>query len=246
MNAPREDISPPAPAPRRGGFEPLTLAMLLSMLAAAALFTLWPELDLKTSAFFYRPESHDFVGKDNALAMAAYRFIPSLSKFLIASVALALVTSFILRHPRARAWRIRLGFLAAVLALGPGLIVDIVLKDGVGRARPVRIVEFGGNVRFTPAFVLSDQCEQNCSFVSGHASAGFFFASFGFLGGAAARRRWTMIGFALGGLAGLGRISEGGHFLSDVVFAFYFVWFSAWLVWLLFRRLGWLPDRGSP
>ncbi|MDR0717023.1 MAG: phosphatase PAP2 family protein, partial [Azoarcus sp.] len=103
----------------------------------------------------------------------------------------------------------------------------------------------GGNARFTPALQPTDQCGKNCSFVSGHASAGFFAVSLGFLGGASARRRWTLAGLALGGIAGLGRIAQGGHFLSDVVFAFFITWWSAWLVWLVFRKLGWMDGSGE-
>jgi lipid A 4'-phosphatase len=117
------------------------------------------------------------------------------------------------------------------------------LKDYGGRARPAKIVPFGGSARFSPALLPSDQCASNCSFVSGHASAGFFFVSLGFLGGRAARLKWTLIGLALGSIAGLGRISQGGHFLSDIVFAFCFTWFSAWLVWIIFCRLGWLDAK---
>ncbi|MDR1229140.1 MAG: phosphatase PAP2 family protein [Azoarcus sp.] len=241
------DLPPAAARPRH--IEPLTLAILLSMLAAMALFTLWPALDPAVSAFFYRPETHDFAGNHSALAMAVYRFIPLLARIAIVLIVIAFAIGLFIRGPRGRIWRIRAGFLAAALALGPGLVVDVILKDYFDRARPVKIIEFGGSARFTPAFVPGDQCDGNCSFVSGHASAGFFFASFGFLGGAMARRRWTAIGLALGGIAGLGRISQGGHFLSDVVFAFYFTWFSAWLVWRIFRKLGWLaavPERRPP
>jgi lipid A 4'-phosphatase len=212
------------------------------MLAMVALFMLWPELDLKVSAFFYRQEIREFSGSRNALVMAIYRFVPWLSRFTIALVVIAFVASLFIRGPRGRAWRIHAGFLVVALVLGPGLVIDVTMKNHIGRARPSRIVEFGGSARHTPAFVLADQCRKNCSFVSGHASAGFFFASFGFLGGAMARRRWTAIGLVLGGIAGLGRISQGGHFLSDVVFAFYFTWFSTWLVWSIFRRLGWLTS----
>ncbi|MDR3213378.1 MAG: phosphatase PAP2 family protein [Azoarcus sp.] len=235
----------PSPAPDRTArsIRLFALAMLLSMLAAAALFMLWPELDLRVSTRFYCPENRYFTGENQALVMWAYRFVPDLSKCVIVLVVAAFAISFFIRGPRGRDWRIRAGFLVAALALGQGLIIDVALKDHIGRARPENVVQFGGNARFTPAFAPSNQCEQNCSFVSGHASAGFFFTSFAFLGGAAAWRRWTVLGLVLGGLTGLGRISQGGHFLSDVVFAFYVTWFSAWLVWLIFRRLGWLSDK---
>jgi lipid A 4'-phosphatase len=69
--------------------------------------------------------------------------------------------------------------------------------------------------------------------------------SLGFLGGAAARRRWTLIGFAAGALFGFGRITQGGHFLSDIVFSFYATWFAAWAAWLVFHHFGWLREEQS-
>ncbi|MDR3087226.1 MAG: phosphatase PAP2 family protein [Azoarcus sp.] len=232
--------SPPVPARR---IAPLTLVMALSMLTLAVLFALWPQPDLAVSAFFYRTDIHAFVGRHSTVALAIYKFIPLLSTCVIGAVVLAFIGSFFIRDRRGRAWRIRTGFLAAALALGPGLVVDVVLKDYWGRARPSEVVEFGGQARFTPAFLPSDQGGR--SFVSGHASAGFFVAAFGFFGGSVARRRWTLIGLAFGGIVGFGRITQGGHFLSDVVFAFYFTWFSVWLVWVIFRKLGWLPIQDA-
>jgi lipid A 4'-phosphatase len=48
-------------------------------------------------------------------------------------------------------------------------------------------------------------------------------------------RRWLWAGIALGAVVGLGRMAQGGHFLSDVVFAFWAVYLIASLCsrWLL-------------
>ncbi|MDR0564268.1 MAG: phosphatase PAP2 family protein [Azoarcus sp.] len=220
----------------------LTLPVVIgiSALAAAGVFVLWPEFDLFFSGLFFRPETQDFAGSHNAFVLAIYKNIPVFSKIFIVCAVLAFIGSLFLRGPKARLWRVRTGFLALALAIAPGLIVDVGLKNHIGRARPWQVAEFGGKAQFTPAFFPSDQCKKNCSFVSGHASAGFFFAAFGFLGGIAARRRWTFASIALGAIFGLGRISQGGHFLSDIVFAFYFTWFGIWLVWVIFRRAGFI------
>jgi lipid A 4'-phosphatase len=220
--------------------------MLSSMLAAVALFFWWPEVDLAVSAFFWRPEIGDFAGDQSMVARAMFEAIPVISKFIIAGLGAAFFVSLFFRGAQGRCWQRRFAYLLAALLLGPGLVIDVALKDHWGRARPAKVVEFGGSARFSPALQPSDQCQKNCSFVSGHASAGFFALSIGFLGGAAARRRWTLIGLALGSLAGLGRVSQGGHFLSDIVFAFYATWFSAWLAWVIFRRLGWMPAAPRP
>lgn len=234
----------PFVAPRRSSR--LTLYMLLSMVFCGAVFTLWPSIDLATSAVFYR-EGTGFAGERNAFVLALYRGIPMMSKAIIIGLFIALFAYAFQRGGHGARRRIQVGYLIAALALGPGLMIDVVLKDFWGRARPYKVMEFGGEASFSPALMPSKQCESNCSFVSGHASAGFYAVSLGFLGGAAARRRWTLIGLTLGGLAGLGRLTQGGHFLSDIVFSFYATWFAAWLAWIIFIKLGWLqdPDRAT-
>src|SRR5262245_33985278 len=103
----------------------------------------------------------------------------------------------------------RVLFVILVLVLGAGLIVNVTFKDTFGRARPRDITEFGGTKQFTPAFVMSRQCNTNCSFSSGDAAGGFFSLA---LALALSRRRALFIaGLALGAVISLGRISAGAH-----------------------------------
>jgi lipid A 4'-phosphatase len=64
-------------------------------------------------------------------------------------------------------------FLIATLALGPGLLVNVALKDNWGRPRPGHLKQFGGDQDFVPWWDPTGQCEKNCSFVSGESSAAF-------------------------------------------------------------------------
>ncbi|NMG42787.1 phosphatase PAP2 family protein [Aromatoleum toluvorans] len=220
----------------------LTLWMVVTVLACAALFTVFPQIDLAVSGAFYDP-LHGFSGDHNPFVQSLYRGIPLMSRATVIGLFIALFAYSFQRGATGRKRRIQVAYLIAALLLGPGLLVDVALKDYWGRARPVKVAEFGGTKTFTPAMRPSDQCDSNCSFVSGHASAGFYLVSLGFLGGAAARRRWTLIGLAVGAIFGMGRIAQGGHFLSDVVFSFYVTWFAAWAAWALFRRLRWLQGE---
>jgi membrane-associated phospholipid phosphatase len=64
------------------------------------------------------------------------------------------------------------------------------------------------------------ECPSNCSFVSGHAALGFSLVAFAFLFPPGdMRRRVTVAALAIGTVIGLGRIAQGAHFLSDVVYA---------------------------
>jgi len=53
------------------------------------------------------------------------------------------------------------------------------------------------------------------------------------------RQFWLLTGLAVGGLIGLARIAQGGHFLSDIVFSLIAIWSSH----LLIRAVG-LRFRG--
>jgi lipid A 4'-phosphatase len=130
-------------------------------------------------------------------------------------------------------------FLLLCFAIGPGLVANTIFKDHWGRARPVQIVEFGGDKSYTPPLMPSDQCAHNCSFFSGEASAIFalFFAA------ALVVPQWsTGLIFAgiLAGLAdGLVRISQGAHFMSDVLFAGIFMALSVAALFTLLFRVPW-------
>lgn len=219
----------------------LTLAMLSSMLGCALLFALWPGIDLSVSDAFYVPGT-GFVGDRDPLIFSIYRGIPLVTQAVIIGLFIALFAYAFQRGSHGARRRIQVAYLLLALTLGPGLLIDSGLEEHWGRARPEKVIEFGGTASFSSAWALSDQCNANCSFLSGHAAAGFYLVSLGFLGGSAARLRWTLIGLGVGGIAGLGRIAQGGHFLSDIIFSFYATWFAAWLAWMIFLKLGWMND----
>jgi len=234
-------------APRRGwrarskaGWTGLTLALLL-----AWIFTAWPQLDLWASGLFHDP-SGAFVGDQFAFVRFLYHGIPWSGK-LYALVGLVVIVLSIWRpRPLGARWSRRLVALAWVSILGSGLLVNAGLKEYWGRARPVQVSEFGGARHFTPALQPTNQCEHNCSFVSGHATSGYILMAVGLMGSVATRRRWLWIGLAWGAVVSLARIAEGGHFLSDTLFAGLAVWVSGWLIreaWLRIVALRWRRTR---
>ncbi|MFM2405092.1 MAG: hypothetical protein RL223_2972 [Pseudomonadota bacterium] len=191
---------------------------VLALVLLLALFTTWPTLDLQVSALFHRPD-HGFIGNDWALVRGVYLAVPWLG--WAAAMAGALVAATHWSGPRGlgvRWWR-RTMVLALMMLLGVAGLVNGVLKEHWGRARPVAVQAFGGERQFSAAGVPVDQCSRNCSFVSGHAATGFAVGAIGLLGSPRTRRRWARAGLIAGLLVGLGRISQGGHFLSDVLFA---------------------------
>jgi lipid A 4'-phosphatase len=202
-----------------------TLTCLAGLLAAI-IFVGFPTLDLAVAELFYLGKRH-FLADPSLLGNVLRQSFRLL--FLIAvlvalfGLALSIVTGRKLFGFGFPHW------LAVTLALvvGPGLIANVMFKDNWGRARPHQIEQFGGKQEFTPALRYSDQCERNCSFVSGEASSIYavFFALA--LMVRQRRREIFLAGLAIGTCAGFMRIASGSHFLSDVVFAGVFVGLAA-------------------
>lgn len=198
--------------------------MPLLFAGAVFLFIVAPGIDIATSRLFFSPQE-GFALRNTTWVKLFYEGSPLLVRaWIVILIAVALLSLW----SRFRRLRRPALFLLAVILLGPGLIVTI-LKDHWDRARPVEIVQFGGTKQFTPAWVISDQCDDNCSFVSGHASGAFSLLALAWV---FPRRRqfWLIVGTLWGAHMGLVRIAQGGHFLSDVVFAGFVVYFSAALL----------------
>jgi lipid A 4'-phosphatase len=219
----------------------IQIAVVAGSLGLALLFVLAPGVDLWFSGLFFR-EGDGFYLRDAVWVGVLYDMVHPLAAVLVLGLVLLLIYNLWRRRAMGPFDVRAVLFMLAVLAVGPGLVVNVVFKDHWGRARPRDVVEFGGTREYTPAFVISDQCERNCSFVSGHASLPFAFAGLGYL---LRRRRWAVFAGAatFGGVVGLGRILQGAHFLSDVVFSGVFVFLVAYLLAHLAFRLR--PEGGS-
>ena len=215
--------------------------LLAAFVAASALFALWPDLDLAASRALLDADGH-FVLDGNRWIYLMNDIITWLSR--VAALGLLVATGLALAPPagRWRAWcrarRAALVFLLLSLALGPGLLVNTLLKEHSGRARPVTTVPFGGTRQFTGAWAPADQCARNCAFVSGHAAVSAWPVAGAFIArGRRARRAWLAAGLLAGLAVGLGRMATGSHFLSDVVLAVLMVYLvtAACAAWLLPR-----------
>lgn len=213
--------------------------------ALAVLFVAFPQLDLAASGLFYRGNGEWALNREDLWLLIPYRGLPRLGQGLLVVLLALWLLSFWPRLNKLRARRVAIGFLLASALLGPIIVVDATLKEHSGRTRPVNIEQFGGTRQFTPAFIPADQCDKNCSFVSGHVATASFIMAFGWLGAPAIRRRWLIASLACGGLFALVRMVPGGHFLSDTIFAWFATYFSLWATEWAFRKLGWLPASPS-
>lgn len=192
----------------------------------AVVFSVFPEIDLWAASLFWSPEAGFSMG-ESGYAQAWYLGITRFRNLVVIPACVALLVAWGIRRKLPfgippRAFLLFLG----TLAIGSGVLVNEALKNHWDRARPRDVERFGGASEFTPALVPADQCEDNCSFVSGHAS----FVFVGYALALLARRRKAAIAAVtvLGAMAGIGRMMQGGHFLSDIVFAGIFLFAVAW------------------
>jgi lipid A 4'-phosphatase len=139
------------------------------------------------------------------------------------------------------------GLLAVALIVGPGLLINTVLKDHYGRPRPRQTTEFGGSQRFRPLGEPTFD-GRGKSFPSGHASMGFFwFVPAIYFWARSRNLAWGLAALALfhGGLMGFIRMAQGGHWPSDVFWSGGIVYVSAWILY----RVGapvWLHSSSQP
>lgn len=200
-------------------------AVVVGVVAGFAFYA-FPSLDLSTSALFYRGHGV-FAGKGGGVFNIPPTTMADLIRLILYVSFIGVCVVNVVGLAISLIWKRKvLGFaapkwlfLATCLIVGPGLVGNVILKDHWGRARPVHIVEFGGTKSFSPALVPSDQCEKNCSFVAGEASmmyATFFAAAFLL---PAFGRGLILAGTVMGLFSGIIRMSQGAHFLSDVIFA---------------------------
>ena len=190
------------------------------VLLGVAIYVIDPGLDLTVSALFYRPEA-GFIYKDLAWVRWSYSLFAWLQFPILGLLAVGFIAGYF--SPSWRSRRQALWFLVLSLLLGPGLAVNEGLKNHWGRARPAHITEFGGTALYSPPWKVSDQCENNCSMSSGHAALGFFPMALAWVI-RRYRRFWLTAGLISGSVVGMGRILQGGHFLSDVLVSAAVVW----------------------
>lgn len=198
---------------------PLSLTRLywaMGLLAAISVFFVaYPALDLHVAALFHADGGFPASQNPSLVALRALgkTLVILASTILIASLALKLVRA-------ARPMPIRASqvwFLLASLALGPGLIVNGILKSFWGRPRPIQVDLFGGGAPFETAWTISGACQSNCSFVSGEAASAFWLLGLVLL---APPRYRVALAIGIGLLAfalSLNRLAFGGHFLSDML-----------------------------
>lgn len=187
-----------------------------TLMAVSFIFVGFPQIDITVSALFYKPEQN-FLLRNTPLHLFVDSWIRPSIKYLTVTLVVACVYKLFLgKSPIKRRFNI-VAFLFSSFLLGPVLLVNGLLKEFIGRARPKNIIEYGGTKIFSPAYFPADQCETNCSFVSGDAAVAFSTIAFALIYKGKLRFHLAAVALSFGVLVSIYRLGTGAHFLSDTV-----------------------------
>ena len=195
----------------------LKLALIITI-GCSILFITVPEIDLLFASLFFEG-ANNFLLRNSLIQSFMDAWVRPSIKYLVIILA-ALTALSILSNGQYKGWSIRnIIFIALTFSLGPGLIVNGLLKEFIGRARPKNIIQFGGDKIFSPAYFPSNQCAHNCSFVSGDVAFAFATIAFPLLLSGMQRKIGILISMIFGTSIAFYRLGTGAQFLSDTILA---------------------------
>lgn len=207
--------------------------ILVLLFIAGLVIVCSPMTDSYLSLVPYNPINRTFYGETHLWCKIVYYGVNIATALLIVVPLILLFTSRKSDPTKKRSIQRMVIISYLSLAIGPGLIVNSMLKENWGRARPYQVI------RDHHPFSLPWQPHFNRpvdnSMPSGHVSIGAFIG----IPFIAARRR--KIGVLLSGvgfiLVGLVRWLQGGHYFSDICLAAIMVWIVSIVVFAVVDKL---------
>lgn len=205
------------------------------VLAVALLAMEMTDIDRTVSRWFFDAATQSFPWRYSMLLETVMHHWIKYTVILTACIAAAmLVLTWFL--PELRAHRASLLFVVLAMTLAPLTVTG--LKQVTDRPCPWDLAEFGGELQYF--HLLETRTEAHAPglcFPAGHASTGFALLAFHVVAVRQRRPRLAraalIAGMGAGLLLGIGRIAQGAHFLSHVLWS----GLVCWLVMLALHQL---------
>jgi lipid A 4'-phosphatase len=145
----------------------LAIAVIVGVVFAAC-----PGLDIWVAGYFFDPQSKLLMLRwwISMWRDASMWIIVALASPAVFALAMRLIWPRSRSVMRGRA----ILFLLVTLALAPGFVSNVILKNYWGRPRPIDIQQLGGQEHFIAWWDPRGDCPKNCSFVSGDVSGAFW------------------------------------------------------------------------
>lgn len=213
---------------------PIIIASIVILIITIATRTL--DLDILISKAFY-VSGQGFPLKQNLIVRFFYASVPvviALSIIFFVGFAIAAFKNKNIRRHN----RIVIALFVSIV-IGPGIIVNTVFKDNFGRPRPHQTIEFGGKYE-SKQILEPNWGNRGSSFPSGHAAVpiSFLLVSFALY----RRGKLTLAKQIAAALivwyvaVSFSRVAAGRHHFSDVSWAAYFSFITAWLSYVYIER----------
>ncbi|MFA6961445.1 MAG: phosphatase PAP2 family protein [Opitutaceae bacterium] len=192
----------------------LRSSLVFGTAAITGILLAWSGTDLALTRHYFR---ESWATGRESWATILYTYGPWVAATLAIGGLVAGLWSLKTERGGRAAW-----FFPLLMLLGPGLLVNLAGKEGMGRPRPRSVIEFGGKDEYRVAGWPGPPGDGRKSFPSGHASMGFYLMAgyFVWRGRRPALARASLAaGLVMGAAIGWARIAQGGHFLSDIIWA---------------------------
>ena len=202
----------------------IDFAWPLTVLVIATILLALTNADLSISSLFYQSNGWPTGNLPPWRQLYLFGIFPA---YILAGTALGLYLADF-SGLRKSAFKNSAAYLVVLLLLGPGLLVNTGFKDNWGRERPREITQFGGTNDFYQPWQPS--AGHGRSFPSGHGASAFYLAMPFFILRRHRPRTAALIyaaGMFYGILMGIARISQGGHYASDILWAWGMVHLTA-------------------
>jgi hypothetical protein len=138
----------------------LAIALVIAAVVGVV-FAVFPRLDLDLAALFFDRKRDIFTGNAQLWMYYLRNAARGPVALLVAPAFIAILGKLVLPRRRMLIDGRAALFLAVTLALGPGIVTNLIFKDHWGRPRPIDVTEFGGSDRFMPWWDPRGPCANN-------------------------------------------------------------------------------------